>query len=175
MFGRIQNQRLALVARTWIVPTILVVVAMIHMTQWRTEHRSSWGTGAGFGMFATVDSHGSRFYRCYGTTELGTLRMKLPRNIFENSGLRARAIPSKNNLKKVIQQLSQEAWSVRSDDSGVQYLSTQKENKEEDHVPIGEIRLEIWGIKIDAAQKRLVSFKVNEASTESEARYVASR
>jgi len=70
-----QRLRFFLFVRIWCVPAILVIVACVHLNQWHTIKRSSWGTGAGFGMFATVDYHGSRFVYCKADTDHGPIEL----------------------------------------------------------------------------------------------------
>jgi len=178
---RIQFNRIALVVRTWLIPAILVVVAMIHMRQWTYQHRSSWGTGAGFGMFATVDYHASRFFRCHGTTEQGDLRIEIlriemPEEIGKESGLIARVIPSTNNLQDVTKQLSRQTWFVHTEDAGDSYLSTRQSKTDAAPIAVNQIDLEIWGLNFKPKAKQLASFKINETSSiDQEAGHVANR
>lgn len=170
-----QFKRLALVVRVWLVPVTLVVVSMIHMNQWSQTGRSSWGTGAGFGMFATVDYHGTRFFRCHGDTSLGRMRIELSPEVAKKSCLVAKAIPTENNLRAVIKQLSQQAWYVHVDEDGDSYLTVQKSDSQPEPVSVNGIVLEVWGLEIEAEARQLKSFKINESSTIQGVNHVARR
>lgn len=43
------------------MPAALLLVAVFHLYGFFHHYRSSWGTGVAFGMFATADSHGTRW------------------------------------------------------------------------------------------------------------------
>ena len=47
--------------RTFIIPTVVVLVVLFHMYGFYRHDRSSWGTGLSFGMFATSECHASRW------------------------------------------------------------------------------------------------------------------
>jgi len=168
-------KRLGLILRVWLVPATLVIVSMMHMNQWSQKGRSSWGTGAGFGMFATVDYHGTRFFRCYGSTSQGRLPIELWPDVAKTNQLVAKAIPSKANLHAVIDQLSQKTWFLQVSESGDSFLTTRQPDSPSETIIVDGIDLELWGLRIVAEAKQLESFKINQASTYPRANYVARR
>ena len=155
---RLVPKRPVLVLRVWLIPIVMTVVAAIHMYQWNSIQRSSWGTGAGFGMFATVDYHGSRFFRCYLRTRDGWVRAEVPRDVFRNSGLIARAIPSTENLQVVVDQISGIRWKWDNDQS----VLVSSPEASGDCIPVDECRLELWGMHLNSVARQLYSFKLNQ-------------
>lgn len=85
--------------RRYLASAILIVVACVHVYQHRTIDRSAWGAGCGFGMFSTVEHHGTRHIRCTAKTENGLKSVVVPNELT----LRARALPTKKNLTKLAQ------------------------------------------------------------------------
>lgn len=91
--------------RRYLPAAILVTVALCHVHQHRTLDRSAWGTGCGFGMFSTVEYHGTRFIRCYATTQHGTETLEVPKRL----SLKVRALPTDEHLQRLANRLFHEA------------------------------------------------------------------
>lgn len=87
--------------RRYLAAVLLIVVACVHIYQHRTLDRSAWGTGCGFGMFSTVDYHGTRHLKCVVTTADGEKELSVPTAL----SLRARALPTRGNLDVLANQL----------------------------------------------------------------------
>lgn len=83
--------------RRYFASAILIVVACAHLYQHRTVNRSAWGAGCGFGMFSTVEHHGTRHVRCTVETAAGTETLAIPADL----SLRVRALPTEKNLAKL--------------------------------------------------------------------------
>ena len=99
--------------RRFLPAAILIVVALWSIYQHKTLDRSAWGTGCAFGMFSTVEYHGTRFIRCYATTANGSRQLEGPKRL----SLRTRALPTQANLRKLADVLSREAqrrWETTS-------------------------------------------------------------
>lgn len=85
-------QRVAGVA----VPLVLVAVALFQVRQATVHDQSSW-SGAGFGMFATIDNEDSRFFRAYLVQPGGERLVALPGSL-EDAGLAVRVLPTPDRL-----------------------------------------------------------------------------
>ncbi len=136
--------------RHYVVPMVMLVVAAIHMWQWKSISRSSWGTGAGFGMFATVDYHGSRFFRCYLMRDGKDTPIAMPDSLKKNSGLIARAMPTQDNLRHLANKLSQT-------------LKTQHDSNQAAGIET-VLRVELWTMSIDARSRLLRAKKLRDVS-----------
>ncbi|MGI9518896.1 MAG: hypothetical protein ACR2NP_17715 [Pirellulaceae bacterium] len=97
--------------RIFIVPVVLSLIAGLHFYRHYTLNQSSWGAGCGFGMFATVDYHGSRFVRCRIITELGTFAADIE-GVCEYQNLKSRVVPVRSELKTLAKQLSWWSWEL---------------------------------------------------------------
>lgn len=83
------------VCRQMAVPVLLVVIALFQHHRARTIGQSSW-IGCGFGMFATLDNHISRFVLPRLATDT---RQVSP--ILESSLNRVKVIPTQKNLDRL--------------------------------------------------------------------------
>lgn len=162
-----ENRKLLFALRMWFVPTLLIVVACIHMRQWRTENRSSWGTGAGFGMFATVDNHGTRFFKCVGQTDQGEVQMEIPVDLLNDDGIRTRAMPIASNLKRFADSLASRTWflSNRAENETVM-ASTNETNSTGGQLKIYQIEVAVWGVRLETAEQRIANFLIKQDSFE---------
>ncbi|MFP5318134.1 MAG: hypothetical protein ACLGI2_07535 [Acidimicrobiia bacterium] len=79
-----------------VVPLILVAVALFQVRQATVNDQSSW-SGAGFGMFATIDNEDSRFLRGYVLEAAGERLVGLPRSLAEEA-LAVRVLPTADRL-----------------------------------------------------------------------------
>ncbi len=136
--------------RVWTVPLVLVIVACGHMRQWKTQQRSSWGAGAGFGMFATVDYHGTRFIHVHAVRGNHRQRVDIPAELAQTVGLKARALPTAQNLERFCQAL----W---------EHLQTQASGANEfaGHDATG-LSVEMWGMTIDATRRCLTRHRIRQ-------------
>lgn len=159
------KQRQFLFARIWCVPAILVIVACIHLNQWHTLKRSSWGTGAGFGMFATVDYHGSRFVYCVADTNFGQIELAVPNELNNTAGLVARTIPSDRNLLRLAEELFQQEWYLDVDQNDLTFgnSSPEKPNPEK-RLDVYSLDLKIGGMQIHSSQKKITTHVVNSVN-----------
>ncbi len=97
--------------RICLVPLLLCAVAMLHFWRHYTLNQSSWGAGCGFGMFATVDHHGSRFIRCHVVTDAGIFAADIS-GVFEYQNLKARVVPTRAELHKLASWLTAVNWQM---------------------------------------------------------------
>ena len=157
-----QRQRFNLFARIWCVPVILVIVACIHLNQWHTIKRSSWGTGAGFGMFATVDYHGSRFVYCTANTNQGPIELAIPNEIETAASLVARTIPSDQILLRLAEELYQLEWYLDVDQNNLTFGNSQPTKPDSANLLIVYgVDLKIGGMKINGRDKKLTTHLIN--------------
>jgi hypothetical protein len=73
-------------------PTLLVLVALVQVQRVAQLDQSSW-SGAGFGMFATIDGDNYRSVRGYVRTPEGLERVPLPREL-TRQGFEVRVVPT---------------------------------------------------------------------------------
>ena len=140
----------------------MVIVACIHMNQWHSIKRSSWGTGAGFGMFATVDYHGSRFIHCIADTAQGPVELDVPKAIYKQSGLVARTIPSKENLLYLAKVLYEQDWYLDVDQNGNRFGNTlPADSISLKPIVVRALELKIGGMRIDSENKKLLTHTLN--------------
>lgn len=133
----INNRRLLRRLRTLAVPLLLSVVALVHLFHWATLNRSSWGTGCGFGMFATVDYHGSRFVRCHRRIDSIWQAIEIPEE-FRNEELKLRIFPTDDQLERFSSRLRQQ-------------------------VPDADLRVEVWTMQIDNSRQLVRSRLLNRS------------
>ncbi|MCA9197957.1 MAG: hypothetical protein KDA87_10480 [Planctomycetales bacterium] len=143
--------------RRYAASLVLTVVATIHCFQFALQDRSSWGTGCGFGMFSTVDYHGSRFYRVYLEKPDGQQAVRLPDSL-KKPHLFARIIPSDANLDLLAQHYQQHLTAESK-------LTTRLASASQPNSPGTEIRpmdladavrIELWALRIDLPNRQLV-------------------
>lgn len=121
-------------------PLILVLVALISMWQTSTRDQSSW-SGAGFGMFATIDGEATRQVRAY-VEETGQ-PLPLPADL-QRLELEVRVLPSVSRVEKLGR-----AWASHS---GLP-----------DHAVLA---IEVWGIDFDASSGELRRFLLRRVEVE---------
>lgn len=135
---------------------VAVIVAGVHYYQWQSVDRSSWGTGAGFGMFATVDYHGSRHFRCYEIKNGQETPMRLPDSIRRTIGLRARAMPTEGNINALAQAILETNWHLTSGGFLCSRDTLNSRGVEtEQPIRIDSVRVELWAMKLDVSQRQL--------------------
>lgn len=148
--------------RIWLVPALLCVVAGIHMIRHFTLNQSSWGAGCGFGMFATVDHHGSRFIRCQ--LEAGQRQFAAdPGDLFAYQQLKARVLPTRPPLLELARNLACHDWLLVTAAApgppriAVPVNSTPQPDRPE-ATPLTRLRLELCGIRLDPHSGQLQRF-----------------
>jgi len=151
--------------RSFLVPTILMLVAGHHLYQNRVQGRSAWGAGGGFGMFSTVDYHGSRYFRCYLTTDHGTFPAEL-RGEFADQSLKARALPNSRNLLELANQVMDAPWTLSLDVVSTESLSLEqpatptpvairRQDSISSPLAVKGVQLEMWTIELDASGRQV--------------------
>lgn len=90
-------------AALWLVPSVLIAIALLQQYRARVLDQSSW-IGCGFGMFATLDNHTSRFVRV--RVSAGGDRWGSVPDEFRALELRARVIPTAENLRRLAEAMS---------------------------------------------------------------------
>jgi len=165
--------------RSFGVSILLLVVASHHLFQNRTQDRSAWGTGCGFGMFSTVDYHGSRFFRCYLETDQGLIAAEL-RGEFEKASLRSRALPTEYNLTVLAEQVIASTWVLKEEvlpgeglpgeglpghaesakneaNARITAVAGRSDDLSILGIKVDGVRLELWSIGVDHAHRRIRS------------------
>lgn len=132
-------------AAVLIAPAILVVVALVQIVRARTLDQSSWA-GVGFGMFATIDNHGSRFVR--GTVDPGaeSARSAAPPASLDDEAVAVRVVPNESRARALA-----EAW-----------LSVAPAESRAVHV-------ELWGVALDPHGPSLSAHRLVAADATREA------
>jgi hypothetical protein len=98
-----------------LTPLLLVIVALTQIVRAYTIDQSPW-KGGGFGMFASVDSHGNRELRAYLVTSDYEIEIPVHYNfIIDEGGVMddvslARTVPTDANLQQIANQLSKFSW-----------------------------------------------------------------
>lgn len=127
--------------RCYFASAILVVVACAHVYQHRTINRSAWGAGCGFGMFSTVEHHGTRHVRCTVETASGKETLAIPADV----SLRVRALPTENNLTALASFACREAQQ--------RWPSTRA------------VQIEVWRTTFDAKRRELTLRRLESPMT----------
>ena len=156
------------------IPVILVAVSALHFYQWTAYGRSSWGTGAGFGMFATVDYHSTRFFRCYVHTAAGRYLVTLPDEL-SHEELMARIMPTENNLSVLARKLLPYRCAIETSHEprapaeqptrGATARLIGPEGTTLSETQLSEIRqieIEIWSRKLSPANKTITAHLIRQ-------------
>ncbi|HMP78312.1 MAG TPA: hypothetical protein PKD54_02560 [Pirellulaceae bacterium] len=171
--------------RCAIVPVVMALVAISHVHQFCRDDRSSWGAGCGLGMFATVDFHGTRFFRCYVTVQAERLPATFEGE-FARQALTARIVPTQQRLDELAALLSQQTWrvirfrpskslsdqtcSAAADSQIVQTIATCAPEQwfsrhrgadiiEMRSIEVQRIDIELWGLRLDLETRRVEAFR----------------
>lgn len=141
--------------RLFAVPTLLCVVALTHMQQSLQSGRSTWGSGCAFGMFCTVDFHGSRFYQLHLVDADGNrLPAAFPTGCHDLD-LKTRVLPLQENLDQLAVLLLHRDW-TSAEDSTVRLASSTDQRRIS---PVG-VELQMWGIEFDQQDKSIARFPI---------------
>ncbi len=169
--------------RYWCIPIFLVVIAGNHMYRVHVFNQSSWGAGCGFGMFAKVDYHDSRFFRCTVKTRENQILNAFFRPAAKDYDLKTRVVPTSTNLAELANQLSKQDWyeivifrsetdtqpleTIASTDPNVtDYLKSQYADFQpywqKKPIIIDSLNLEVCGVRMDLSRQSLRSFPINK-------------
>ncbi|MEZ6120570.1 MAG: hypothetical protein R3C28_28890 [Pirellulaceae bacterium] len=143
--------------RRYAASLVLTAVATIHCCQFALQDRSSWGTGCGFGMFSTVDYHGSRFYRVYLEKPNSQQAVRLPTEL-EKPHLFARITPSDANLERLARQYQQHLTAESKLTTRMASTSQPKSaDTDVERIDMADaVRIELWALRIDLPNRQLV-------------------
>jgi hypothetical protein len=83
--------------RIWIAPALLVVVALTQIWRVHELDQSSW-SGAGFGMFATIDSETFRPVRGWVVDDEGSRPVALPAEL-ERAAFELQVVPTEDRAR----------------------------------------------------------------------------
>jgi len=161
------RQRWRDLVRLYFVPTLLLIVAIVHAYQWRTQHRSSWGSGCAFGMFSTVDYHGTRWVKVFETSDGQRRELSIIRPEFKDALFRIRVLPSSHNIDRLAAELRAYLWYQTNDGALHPDLSEAPESRGSTRdMTIGnktaerelvDLEFEVWGIQVRAPRRRIVA------------------
>ena len=102
-----RESRLLHTAIYWLVPFVLVAVAVVQHYRARVLHQSSW-IGCGFGMFATLDNHVSRFVQARVIDNSDSRRVSIPDHL-RHLEFHARVVPTARNLRRLAESMQRDA------------------------------------------------------------------
>ncbi len=122
--------------------TILALVALLQNFRAHVYDQSSW-IGCGFGMFATLDNHRTRFFRWHlpdGTsTSPDELECRYPHLAHD-----AKVIPTSFHVGRLGRAAAHELAADRSD-----------RERHANPAPTGGLRIELWKVELDFRASRL--------------------
>lgn len=87
---------------------VLIVVACTQIWRAKNLNQSPW-KGGGFGMFATSDTPGTRFFRISLVSATGEVRVGLPKDMAPQGSM-LRTVPTEDNARDVARRLSGMTW-----------------------------------------------------------------
>ena len=152
--------------RVWIAPAVLIAIACTHLFRTYAYDQSSWGAGCGFGMFAKVDHHGARFFRCYILTDDGEVPAEIPEHVSPRH-IRIRVIPTTEELQVFADELAHARWVHEENgdqqDLSVLVLQEQVEKGDVQAVKVRQLRLELWTLRFDQARKQVEALHMMSA------------
>ena len=136
---------------------LLIVVACNHIYRHYQFKQSSWGAGCGFGMFATVDYHDSRFFRCYLVTDDGEIPVRVATYLASHN-LKTRVLPTARNLESLAKNVVRTYRQNSAED--LKSLETRQVGSAAD---VKGLRLEIWSIEFRQDEKQIRCEKLRDA------------
>ncbi len=158
-------------ALLWATPLIAMLVVANQFYRVQTYDLSTW-QGGGFGMFSSVDTIDSRFFKVYLHVDHETIPIQL-KGAFNKQVTISRAEPTEENLKKLAQQIYQANWIH----SGTFTLDPQSQDNyrpvlvfihkahiknTEQPVNIEGIVLELWKTRFDSKTNTIETYKYTE-------------
>jgi hypothetical protein len=153
---------------------VLTVVALLQLTLAHAGTLTPW-KGGGFGMFATVDSRGTRFFRVRVATGDGEVAVPLPPET-RDAASRQIARPSRAGLAALAESTARTEWVADGDGgrpraahhpprpSRSPRLRPGRPHEAEAVVPVRGARVELWRYSFDARTSELRAVKMDEAS-----------
>jgi len=114
----------------WGAPLLLVAIALLQIARVHSLRQSTWA-GVGFGMFATIDNHASRFVRGFVSDAAGERYVELPRALHAEA-MDARVVPTEERAQRVA-----DRWLSLSP------------------AEVVSVRVEVWGVGFDRAKRAL--------------------
>ena len=152
-------------ARDWALSfsAAVLLVAVATLQQYRTlvSDQSWWGAGAGFGMYATVDYHGSRTLRITIHTDTGAQRVAVE----SDSAWRARVLPTQSNIEALADELLQATWRVATNVAPDEPRYTRATPADDsDRVSVHRVDVELLRWNFDAETATVTTWSSRKAS-----------
>lgn len=161
----------------WFAPVLLCLVSVVHVYQVEVRGRTPW-IGGGFGMFASLESVGSRMVQITLETDRGNIAVAPPPNAWWDRFMALRVHPNAGTLRRYGEGLAALTWVLESPafrDQSLQNLAVPIEEKSpesvrlettprlrvarpDDEAPIVEvhaIRLRVWQSRFELDEKRV--------------------
>lgn len=135
--------------RRWLPIVLLLLVAGWHVVMLVVWDHSSWGAGAGFGMYSKIDAHPFRFTRTTLTLDGREIRISLPEEV-RHEELEWRVLPTEARGRMFADALLELNWNDEGKPSA-------------DGRPAERVRVELFALdvdrqahRVDAVSKRVV-------------------
>jgi hypothetical protein len=125
------------VSRLHALPLALLCgVATVHTVRVYALDQSTWGAGAGFGMYARLDAHPTRFVRARGTLADGTvLPLRIPEDLRWYAD-HLQVVPTRSNCRRMAARLLEHTWVAR--DGGLEESG--------EGARLSRAEVEVWGV-----------------------------
>lgn len=139
---------------------LLVVVATLHQYRTAVSDQSWWGAGAGFGMYTTVDYHGSRMLRVTLHTDEGAHRVA----VNSDSAWRARVLPTQSNIDALADELLDATWSVAANIRPDEPRYTRAEPDDGGRVEVHRVDVELLRWNFDSETATVTTWRSHQAT-----------
>ncbi len=158
-------------ALLWVTPLIAILVVANQFYRVQNFDLSTW-QGGGFGMFSSVDTIDSRFFKVYLQVDHETIPVQL-KDGFNIPATIARAEPTEENLENLARQIYQANWihsgtftsnPYKQDNYRPVLVNIHKAHieKTEQPVDIEGIVLELWKTRFDSKTNTIKTYKYTE-------------
>lgn len=158
-------------ALLWVTPLIAMLVVANQFYRVQTFDLSTW-QGGGFGMFSSVDTIDSRFFKVYIHVDHETIPVQL-KNEFNIPATIARAEPTEENLEKLARRIYQANWihsgtftsnPYKQDNYRPVLVSIHNAHIENPEQPVNieGIVLELWKTRFDSKTNTIRTYKYTE-------------
>jgi hypothetical protein len=127
--------------RRYLITACLLIVVSVQTARIIWLDQSSWGAGCGFGMFATVDAHGTRFFRISADVGGNQIPVSLD-GMFFAEAVAARITPTAGNLQTFLDRLKQEDY----------FLVTFRKDKDDDQESVLVAGVNAWRARNEGAR-----------------------